>query len=58
MGCIPLLDSVNDYRFMAVITFWLAFGSLLLYSFLGRAGHYKRYCTCLHVIDLIALLSD
>lgn len=43
MGCIPLLNSIIDYRFIAVVLFWLAFATLFIFSFLGREARYKRY---------------
>ena len=43
MGCIPLLHSITDYRFIAVISFWFAFATLSIFCFLGRKTRYKRY---------------
>ena len=42
MGCLSLLDSISDFRLIAVVILWFVFGYLLLYS-LKRKGFQKRY---------------
>ena len=54
MGCIPLLESVFDYRFVAVVIFWLAFGSLTLLVLLRKSWHLKR---CLLKLEYIVIVS-
>lgn len=55
MGCVPLLHSITDYRFIAVIAFWLAFAAFSVFSFLGRKTYYKRYTM---IIILLKLIRD
>ena len=57
MGCIPLLHSIFDYRFITVIAFWLAFATLLIFCFLGRKTHFKRYTIMiLHLSEVHKIL--
>lgn len=52
MGCLPLLHSITDYRFIAVIAFWLAFATLSIFCFLGRKTRYKRYTMIIHLSEV------
>ncbi len=43
MGCVSLLESFTDPRIVAVVLFWIAFGTLISYCFLAVEGPLKWY---------------
>lgn len=45
MGCVPLLNSLSDYRVCAVAAFWLVGGSVACYCLLAKNGPTKRIVT-------------
>ena len=57
MGCVPLLHSITDCRFIAVVAFWLAFVTFSIFSFLGRKTHYKRYAMIMFT-TIIFIIKD
>ena len=42
MGCVPLLNSIGDFRLIAVAAFWIASGVLIYHCLMARNDPMKK----------------